>query len=181
MEGELSVLLRDGAHGGAGVTHLALKAEQFSLTVSRSVLQNTFSKAISTTAIFTDLGENVPAITLSGIVDNIGTDQSQVTTNEFFHMEKLSIGSEDYYIPYKNYLEKRLATWTTIDDETLQLEVGDATTPDYAGSGTTASTGGGIYQVAIRQFQFTLVPGQEDRWVYTIQMVSKLRNGITFS
>ena len=62
----------------------------------------------------------------------------------------------------------------------MQLEIGDATTPDYSGSGTTASTGGGIYEVAVQQAQFTVAPGTEDRWIYSIQFVAKLRTGITF-
>ena len=95
-------------------------------------------------------------------------------------MEILSIGSRNYYIPYKNYLEKILATSVTDDSNVLQLEIGDATTPDYSGSGTTASTGGAIYEVAVQRVQFTLSPGREDRWMYSIQFLSKLRTGIAF-
>ena len=175
MIGPLSVLLRDGTHAGASV-RLALKADQVSIAVTRTPMQISIP---GSEPILMDFGSNRPSITISGLIDNIATDLSQTTSGEFYNMEILSIGSQNYHIPYKNYLEKRLATWVTTASDTLQIEIGDATTPD--GSGTTASTGGGIYEVAVQQFQFSLSPGTEDRWAYSAQFVSKLRTVIAFA
>ena len=75
------------------------------------------------------------------------------------------------------FLGTGTGAWAT--GANLELEIGDATTPDYSGSGTTASTGGGIYKVAVSQFQFTQTPGTEDRWAFSIQFVSEWRAGIS--
>jgi len=59
----------------------------------------------------------------------------------------------------------------------LYLDAGK--TNSYSGSGTTASTGGGIYKVAVQQFQFSQMPAMEDRWTFSIQFVSQWREGIS--
>ena len=174
---DLSVLLRDGTNSGA-TDRLALKVEQLSLSYGRQPIQIAIPGA---SPVIIDLGQSRPTITISGIMDNIGEDLSNTTANAFFNMEKFTTQGQTYYIPYKNYLESKLITWTTDESTQLQLEIGDATTPDYSGSGTTASTGGGIYEVAIQQFQFSQTPGTEDRWQYSVQMVAKFRDGISFS
>ena len=176
MDAPLSVLLRDGTHAGASVS-LALKAEQGAIAYARTTIQ---IPQVQGNPTILDLGQARPSITISGIVDTVGGDESNTTANEFFNMESMTVSDQTYYIPYKNYLEKRLVTWVTNSGYTVQLEIGDATTPDYSGSGTTASTGGGIYEVAVQQAQFTVAPGTEDRWIYSIQFVAKLRTGITF-
>ena len=176
MDAPLSVLLRDGTHAGASV-RLALKAEQVAISYARTTIQ---IPQVQGNPTILDLGQARPSITISGIVDTVGGDESNTTANEFFNMESMTVSDQTYYIPYKNYLEKRLVTWVTNSGYTVQLEIGDATTPDYSGSGTTASTGGGIYEVAVQQAQFTVAPGTEDRWIYSIQFVAKLRTGITF-
>ena len=171
---ELAVLLRDDSNTDASV-RLALKSEQISISVSRTPIQIAIPAA---SPLIFDLGASRPAITLSGIVDNVGGDTTNTTANEFFNMEKRTIQSQTYYIPYKNYLEKKLLTWVTGSTD-LQLECGDATTPDYSGSGTTASTGAGIYKVALQQFQFNQLPGMEDRWNYSLQFVAQWREGVS--
>ena len=176
MDAPLSVLLRDGTHAGASV-RLALKAEQVAIAYARTTIQ---IPQVQGNPTILDLGQARPSITISGIVDTVGGDESNTTANEFFNMESMTVSDQTYYIPYKNYLENRLVTWVTNSGYTVQLEIGDATTPDYSGSGTTASTGGGIYEVAVQQAQFTVAPGTEDRWIYSIQFVAKLRTGITF-
>ena len=172
----LAVLLRDGTNAGA-TTRLALKAEQVSISVTKTPIQIPIARS---TPEILDLGITRPSITISGLVDNVGTDQTNTTANQYFNMEKITTQSQDYFIPYKNFLEDKLITWVTSETTDLQLEIGDATTPDYAGSGTTASSGGGIYKVAIQQCQFSQTPGTEDRWVFNIQFVAKLSEGIKF-
>jgi len=172
---ELAVLIRDNDNANANI-RLALKTDQFSLSVGKQPMQIPIPSA---SPIIMDLGSNRPTITLSGVVDNIGMDTTNTTANAFFNMETRTIQGQTYYIPYKNYLEQKLITWNTSNARLLQIEIGDATTPDYAGSGTTASTGGGIYKVAIQQFQFALAPAMEDRWTFSIQFVSQWREGIS--
>lgn len=184
MEAPLSVLLRNNTHASASV-RLALKVDQLTLAYARTPIH--IAIPFSEPEIF-DLGSTRPTITMSGLVDAVGGDQSNTSsgtddvsgnTYAFKGMESLTIGSQTYYIPYKNYLEAQLVKFNTSTAAELQLEIGDATTPDYSGSGTTASTGGGIYKVAIQQFQFSQMPAMEDRWTFSIQFVSQWREGIS--
>ena len=170
MDAPLAVLLRDGTHSGA-TTRLALKAEQFSLSLAKTPIQIPIPRS---TPQLLDLGISRPSLTLSGIVDNVGGDASN-TTSGFQGMESMVVDSQTYYIPYKNFLENKLITWVTSPSTVLQVEVGDASTPEGANH-----TGGGIYEVAVQQCQFSVSPAMEDRWVYSIQFVAKIRNGITF-
>ena len=173
MESPLSVLLRDGTHAGATI-RLALKAEQVSISITKTPI--VIPVARSTPTIL-DLGISRPAITISGLVDTVGGDESNNDTN-FWDMESLTVSGQKYYIPYKNYLENKLITWVSSASVDLQLEIGDATQPDWTSN--TASTGGGIYKVAVQQVQFSVAPAMEDRWVYSVQFVAKLREGVSF-
>ena len=85
------------------------------------------------------------------------------------------MSGQTYYVPYKNFLEEKLVTWVTSPTTVIQIEVGDATTPTGEGH-----TGGGVYEVAIQQVQFSVSPATEDRWVYSIQFVAKIRTGVSF-
>ena len=85
------------------------------------------------------------------------------------------VSSQTYYVPYKNFLEEKLITWVTSPSTVIQIEVGDATTPTGEGH-----TGGGVYEVGVQQVQFSVSPATEDRWVYSIQLVAKIRNGVSF-
>ena len=172
---ELAVLLRDDSNADATV-RLALKSDQLSISVGKQPMQIPLPGA---SPIIMDLGSNRPSITVSGIVDNIGMDTTNTTANAFFNMEKRTIQGQTYYIPYKNYLESQLIKFNTSTARNLHLELRDATTPDYSGSRTTASTGGSIYKVAIQQFQFSQMPAMEDRWTFSIQFVAQWREGIS--
>jgi len=170
MDAPLSVLLRDGSHTAA-VTRLALKAEQVSISIAKTPIQIPVARA---TPLLLDLGISRPSITISGIVDNVGGDPSN-SDSGFEDMEKMVVNGQTYYVPYKNFLEEKVVTWVTSPSTVLQVEIGDATTPTGEGH-----TGGGIYEIAIQQSQFSVAPATEDRWVYSIQFVAKLRNGISF-
>ena len=172
---ELAVLLRDHDNTNATI-RLALKVDQFSISVGKQPMQIPLPGA---SPIIMDLGSNRPTITISGVVDNIGMDPSNGVVNPWFNMEKMTIQGQTYYIPYKNYLEQKLITWNTSTASNLQIEIGDATTPDYSGSGSIASSGGGIYKVAIHQFQFAVMPAMEDRWTFSTQFVSHWREGLS--
>ena len=183
MDSPLSVLLRDGTHAAAS-TRLALKADSIQIVYGKSPIQVAVA---SGNPQLLDLGIAKPTILMSGIVDTTGGDQSNTSsaidnvsgnTYAFKGMESLTIGSQTYYVPYKNYLEEKLVTWQYSDSLKLQLEIGDATTPE-ATSGAFA-TGGGIYEVAITNVNFSAAPALEDRWVFSISFMSKLREGISF-
>lgn len=279
MDAPLAVLLRDGTHAGA-TNRLALKAEQLAVSIQRKPIVQDLPQ---TSPLIIDLAQNKPGITLSGMIDNVGTDKSVGLSNTdigFWHMEKMTVSgpnaagtgveNQTYYVPYKNYLENKIVTWGTSTDK-LQLEIGDASITEYdisnmadvafagrseagtisgdsltnsdsdvgitvsdasyfydnneqliqigneimrvgniSGStltvwrgekGTTRTshsdgaqiyalgiapgsngyaTGGGIYNVAIAQAQFTMVPGEESRWIYNISFAAELRKGIKF-
>jgi len=178
MADELSVFLRDNTHASASV-RLALKVDQLALSFSRTPIHIALPR--SNPEIF-DLGTTRPAITISGLVDNIGQDTTNTDSTTFKGMQKvshtISSSTQTYYVPYKNYLEEKLITWVTNDSTDLQLEIGDATTPENT-SGAFA-TGGGIYRVAVQQFQFSQTPGLEDRWAFSISFVAKFRDGVSF-
>tara|TARA_R100001129_G_C5229467_1_gene222118 strand:- start:236 stop:775 length:540 start_codon:yes stop_codon:yes gene_type:complete len=179
MADELSVFLRDNTHTSASV-RLALKADQLALSFSRTPIHIALPR--SNPEIF-DLGTTRPAITISGLVDNIGLDTTNTSAATAFKGMQIvshTIGgnTEIYYVPYKNYLENKLITWVTSDSTDLQLEIGDATTPENTSS--LLSTGGGVYRVAVQQFQFSQTPGLEDRWAFSISFVAKFREGVSF-
>ena len=102
MNSPLSVLLRDGTHAGAAI-RLALKAEQVSISITKTPIQVPIQKS---TPLLLDLGINRPSITISGIVDTIGGDPNTYD-NQFNSMESMTISGQTYYIPYKNYLENK--------------------------------------------------------------------------
>ena len=183
MDSPLSVLLRDGTHAAAS-TRLAHKVDSVQIVYGKSPVQVTVA---SGDPILLDLGISRPSIVIAGIVDTTGGDQSNTSsatdnvsgnTYAFKGMESLTIGSQTYYVPYKNYLEEKIVTWQYSEALKLQLEIGDATTPE-ATSGAFA-TGGGIYEVAITNVNFSAAPALEDRWVFNITFMSKLREGISF-
>ena len=180
MDAPLSVLLRNGSHAGASV-RLALKAEQVSISYARSVIQ---IPVVQLAPIIMDLGMVRPSLTISGLVDTVGGDQTN-TTAGFQGMESFVLtgpnaagnGTEQqtYYMPYKNYLENKLVTWISDDGYDPQLEIGNAETPEGADQ-----TGGGSYKVFVQQIQFSGAPAMEDRWVYSVQFAGKFRSDITF-
>jgi len=164
---ELQVLLRDVAHNISGVK-LALKCEQLTIAFTKSPIQT--STAYS--ALLTEYGYVKPNITISGTIDNAANFPANNTTDRW-GMEELTINDQYYYVPYKNYLEDFLILTEVNEDTKMQLEIGDATTQKSTVSAD--ATGGSIYGVIAQQFQFTMLPGQEDRWLFTIAFVAALR------
>lgn len=182
-ESPLAVLLRDGSHSAA-TTRFALKCDQFSIAISKTPIQVPVPRS---TPILLDMGSNRPSITISGLVDNVGGDTSN-TTSGFEHMDSLTVSGPDgsggtishpYYIPYKNYLENKLITWVT-GDQDVQVEIGDSSVVEGGIGSSTPSTGGGLYKVIIQQCNFAVAPATEDRWMFTIQFAASIREGISF-
>ena len=99
--------------------------------------------------------------------------------------------SKTYYLPFKNWLENTVYDWIASDAATgqLELEVGDTNHPQtdsstkgYTGTPiliNTASlsswTGGSVYRVAIQMARFQLNPSREDRYDFSMQLVSGAR------
>ena len=181
MDGGLSVFLRDNTHNDA-TWRLLLKVDQLAISYARTPIH--IAIPYSEPEIF-DLGATRPSITISGVIDTIGGDTTNSTSNFWGMASETIVGpngsggttSKVYYIPYKNYLEEKLITLTTDSANDLQLEVGDSTKAKATGTGTGLSTGGGIYSVGVQQFQFALAPGMEDRYTYSMQFVAKFRRG----
>ena len=153
--GDLSVLLRNGEHDAASL-RFALKADNVAISYSKTPIQVPVPRSAP---ILLDMGSNRPSITISGIVDNVGGDTSNATSG-FEHMESMQINGQTYYVPYKNYLENKLITWVT-GDQDVQIEIGDASVVEGGIGSSTPSTGGGIYKVIIQQCNFAVSPATE--------------------
>ena len=195
----LSVLLT--YTDGTNYTRYALKADSFIVQVSKSPIQIPVPQA---SPQLIDFGIFRPAITISGIVDDIGGDTSNTTSpnsegGETAGMESFTASdgqaNKTFYIPYKNKLEESLFEWMFDGTNIVTLQVGDATTPVYNGGYTTDgekgldnsaghATGGGKYRVALQQVRFQVDAGREDRWIFQMQFVCESRldtKGTVFS
>tara|TARA_R110002020_G_scaffold474949_1_gene708073 strand:+ start:4870 stop:5415 length:546 start_codon:yes stop_codon:yes gene_type:complete len=166
-ESELQILLRDVAHDISGVK-LALKCEQLTIAFNKSPSQVPVGREVS----LVDIGYVKPTITISGTIENSANFPASNTTDRW-GMEVLTINSQTYYVPYKNYLEDFLITTPINASYKMQIEIGDATT--QISTVTADATGGSIYGVIPQQFQFTMLPGQEDRWLFTIAFLAVTR------
>jgi len=181
-EGTLSVLLRDGTHDAAS-TRLALKCENISINIGRTPIQVPIP---TNSPYLIDLGIVRPTVSISGLVDNVGQDETN-TTATVSGMASFSLnidsGYQTYYIPYKNFLENFCCEEMYSDDNLIQVQIGDDNFPMSTKSGGSGSfsTGGAVYHVAIQSANFTQVPGLEDRWQFAIQFVSKTASHIDFA
>tara|TARA_B100001123_G_C14803129_1_gene825297 strand:+ start:144 stop:689 length:546 start_codon:yes stop_codon:yes gene_type:complete len=175
-ESDLSVFLRNGTHAGATV-RLVLKCDQVSVQYTQSPIQIT---PPNSDQIMFELGFSKPSMTISGIIDNIGGDTSNASYSATADlnvkgMEYLTLNSQNYFIPYKNYLEGFLMRHPE-NNKQLEIELGDATTPDPTAGAFT--TGGAIYIGALQQLQFSQTPGLEDRWLFTMGFLIARRAGV---
>ena len=141
---ELAVLLRDGQHGASGTTRYALKGNDVAVSVAKTPIQNPIPQQ---SPDLIDIGYSRPSVTLTGIVDTIGGNPSNVVAGSdagysgmssiSFSRATVSAGWEDggsastqkYYIPYKNALEEACARWIFSSSTELEIEIGDATFP----------------------------------------------------
>ena len=194
MATELAVLLRNckhsqlsdvGSNTTTGRLGYALKIQQISIQIAKTPIQIPIPQS---SPELIDIGIFRPSINLTGIIDDIGGDPTTTHTN-VEGMERIShtrsrvpdgdATAKQYYIPYKNKLENTCYSWIASGNENLELEIGDASYPEFASS--TNSTGGGVYYVAIQQARFQLDAAKEDRWEFTMQFVTKSRYGAGFS
>lgn len=147
----LAVLLRNGHHIDASVRY-ALKCNDIAVSYARTPIQIPIAQA---SPELIDLGFVRPSLTITGIVDTLGGDLTNVGSGDdagFGGMEKFmyqriktSITSGTgkyndggtnsaldlaYYIPYKNALEEAVGSWIYLTGDTpLQVEIGDAQFP----------------------------------------------------
>jgi len=170
---DLSILLRNGVHGVAGVEYFALKSDSFAISYSKTPIQVPIPEA---TPELIDLGIFRPSITINGVVDTVQPTPSSIT-----------VGGQTYVIPFKNQLENAVYNWIASDAATgqLELEVGDTTFPTDASSNAYNAdgdlllpgswTGGAVYRVAIQMCRFQLNPSREDRYDFSLQLVAGAR------
>jgi hypothetical protein len=169
---DLSILIRNGTHAGASLRFI-LKADSFAISYSKTPIQVPIPEA---TPELIDLGIFRPSITINGVVDTVQPTPNSITIN-----------GQTYYLPFKNWLENAVYDWIASDAATgqLELEVGDTTFPTDASSNAYNSdgdlllpaswTGGGVYRVAIQMCRFQLNPSREDRYDFSLQLVSGAR------
>ena len=181
MACEIAVFLRNGPHSSATIRY-ALKVEDFSIQIAKTPVQIPVTRGDPE---LIDIGFYRPSITVSGIADNLGGNSSNLVSG-YEGMASISLSSRDapnaaassqaYYIPYKNKLENTAYEWLYSDDTVLELEIADANRPVYYGANH--STGGGVYEVTIQQCRFQKTAAREDRWLFTMQFVSKARKDV---
>jgi len=141
---ELAVLLRDGPHGTSGTTRYALKCNDVAVSVAKTPIQIPIPQQ---SPELIDIGYFRPSVTLTGIVDTIGGNPSNVGAGDDagyagmssiqFSRATVSDGWDDggsgtvqtYYIPYKNALEEACAKWIFSSSTELEIEIGDALYP----------------------------------------------------
>ena len=197
----LAVLLRDGPHDGADTTRYALKCNDVAISISKTPIQIPIPQQ---SPELVDIGYFRPSITITGIVDTVGGN-TDVTAAGFEGMSYFPYtrvariagdgGSNSfrvYYIPYKNALEEACAKWIFSSTTELEVEIGNAEFPIATHSGwfgtptgsqryssnlspDVMATGGAIYKVAIQQARFQVVSGKEDRYDFSLQLVSEAR------
>ena len=165
----------------AGTTYYAIKADSVTVSIAKTPIQIPVPQ---NTPELIDFGIFRPAITISAIIDDRGTGTTLASGYE--GMDSVMVGSQAYYIPYKNALEEALYTWIADEDNTLTLILGDSTYPIYnrESDGTEAQSGGGAayhstggseYRVALQQARFQMDAGREDRWICQMQFVAAAR------
>jgi len=141
---ELAVLLRDGPHGTSGTTRYALKCNDVAVSVAKTPIQIPIPQQ---SPELIDIGYSRPSVTLTGIVDTIGGNPSNIgsggdagyagMSSIQFTRTTVSTGYSDggtssaqiYYIPYKNALEEACARWIFSSSTELEIEIGDAKYP----------------------------------------------------
>ena len=199
---ELAVLLRNCKHDSNptdGITYIryALKCDTFSIQIAKTPIQVPIPQDAPE---LIDIGFYRPSISIGGIVDTIGEDptyEPDATTNleNLTHLRKIQVTRPDYagtsrtnnyYLPTKNLLEEAVYKWVTSADDSLELEIGDASFPVFnrtvdGDDATADETGGGVYVVAIQQCRFQVDPAQEDRWQFQMQLVCQSRKDVKFS
>ena len=194
----LAVLLRNCPHNGTatnGTTHIryALKCDNLAVQIAKTPIQIPIPEQ---SPELIDIGIFRPSISISGVIDNLGQDQTTTggDHNDIYeNMERFTLTrhyddassvtdnqAATYYIPYKNALEEFIYKQTLATDNILELEIGDAEFPRYNRSslGTADSgdeTGGGLYYVSIQQARFQVDAAKEDRWEFQMQFVSEAR------
>ena len=206
---QLAVLLRNGKHYSTTASEratirYALQCDTFAVNVTKTPIQIPIPQQ---SPELIDLGIFRPAITISGVIDNVGASTS--TTSNVENMPVIAVtrkywagstnpgnysdSAQNYYIPYKNALEEAVYKWMASEDQQLELEVGDANFPRYnraidedpngtavLASGTNTETGGGLYVEAIQSCRFQQDAAQEDRWSFQMQFVAKSRADVEF-
>lgn len=147
---ELAVLLRNGQHGVSATIKYALKASDIAMSLAKTPIQIPIPQQ---SPELVDIGYFRPSITVTGIVDTVGGDTSNVTDgfagmSSFLYLRASHGGTSSglyndggvntaqrYYIPYKNALEETCQKWIFASNSQLELEVGDAQFPisNYGG------------------------------------------------
>tara|TARA_Y100000310_G_scaffold336124_1_gene419859 strand:- start:1911 stop:2447 length:537 start_codon:yes stop_codon:yes gene_type:complete len=146
---------------GGGGEHYALKAEDVAIQIARTPLQIPVPQH---SPFLFDIGSYRPSITISGVVDDIDTDDSMTFDG--------GDGSKTYKVPTQFQLTTAATDW--VHRATVQYLYILHSNYDSA---TVATKFFDKYECAIQQFRCQLQAGIETRWEYTIQFVTKSRMG----
>jgi len=182
-EPEISVLLRTVSHTSIPSTPTitafgyALKCDNVSISYTKTPIQIPIPQS---SPQLIDIGVYRPSVSLSGLVDTIGGNPSESTTN-FWGMASImytrttgsggSGSAKKYFIPYKNKLEDFVTGYVYSEDSPLELEWGDASLAIATGTGSGLATGGAVYEVALQQCRLQVDATKEDRYTFSMQFV----------
>jgi len=190
----LSVLLRDGNHGGStkeASTRFALLADRVGITIARTPIQVPIPQA---RPMLIDIGSVRPNISISGTIDTVGLNQTEDSSSYYMDAVDYKLyntptadhfSTQTYYVPYKNVLEDFLYYVLYNEASTpIQLELlGPKAPPIRTKAGKRYHTiptgefhtGGAIYNVAIQNVSFNMEATKEDRYAFSMALVATTR------
>jgi len=152
----LNVLI-ENTDGDANFQYFALKAEDVAIQVARTPLQIPVPQ--NSPFIF-DIGSYRPSLTISGVVDDIDTNDS------------VSFESQTYRVPTQFELTTAATDWVHRAGKQHVYVL-----HSNFDSSATATKFFDKYECAVQQYRCQLQAGIETRWEYTIQFVTRRRSG----
>jgi len=152
----LNVLI-ENTDGDANFQYFALKAEDVAIQVARTPLQIPVPQ--NSPFIF-DIGSYRPSLTISGVVDDIDTNDS------------VSFESQTYRVPTQFELTTAATDWVHRSGKQHVYVL-----HSNFNSAVAATKFFDKYECAVQQYRCQLQAGIETRWEYTIQFVTRRRSG----
>ena len=143
--------------GSSAFKYFALKAEDVAIQIARTPLQIPVPQA---SPFIFDIGSYRPSLTISGVVDDIDTNDS------------VSFESQTYRVPTQFELTTAATDWVHRSGKQYVYLL-----HSNFDSAATATKFFDKYECAIQQYRCQLQAGIETRWEYTIQFVTRRRSG----
>jgi len=144
-------------HSSTDFRYFALKAEDVAIQIARTPLQIPVPQA---SPFLFDIGSYRPSLTLSGVVDDVDTNDS------------ISFMTNTYRVPTQFQLTTAATDWVHRSGKQYVYLLHSNYDP-----ASNATKFFDKYECAIQQFRCQLQAGIETRWEYTLQFITKRREG----